>query len=413
MLSAGARLLEKMVEGVGSGWRFESLKCKCGAGMRSHGRDEKRIKTVLGDITFRRSRYVCSSCGASRYPGDEALDVEDTGFSPGVRKLMSRAGSRGTFKEGHGDLKVYSEIEVGTKDVERVAEGVGREIEEWEKGKREKLISAIQSPPKQMDIPLLYVSYDGTGIPMVPWEVAGRKGKQPDGSSKTREVKLGCVFTQTTTDDEGRPVRDDASTTLVGAIENAEEFGWRVWGEAMQRGLDRAEKIVVIGDGARWIWNLADLHFTNAIQIVDLYHAREHLHKLIALIAIDEKTKKKLTLKWLTELDEGNVEKIADEARSGLQKNKERRELAQKEIEYFENNKERMRYATFREQDLFVGSGVVEAGCKTIVGLRLKRSGMEWTVRGANSIIALRCAHISNKIESFWESHTGLRQRAA
>jgi len=405
VLSAGARLLEKMLDGVGSGWRFEAITCACGHEMTSHGRDEKRIRTILGDIIFRRSRYVCPSCGASRYPGDEALNVVGTGFSPGVKKLMSRAGSRGTFKEAQGDLKVYAEINVGAKDVERVAEGVGQEIEQWEKLKREKLISTLSAPPQKKDIPLLYISYDGTGVPMVPREVAGRVGKQPDGSSRTREVKLGCVFTQTTTDEEGRPARDDASTTFVGAIENAAEFGWRVWGEAMERGLDRAEKIVVIGDGAKWIWNLADLHFGNAIRIVDLYHAREHLYKLISLIADEDKIRKKLQLKWLTRLDDGKIEKITEEASLLFPTDEKNRKLAQTEIEYFENNKERMRYSTFREQDLFVGSGVVEAGCKSIIGLRLKRSGMEWTICGANSIISLRCAHLSNKIESFWEQN--------
>jgi hypothetical protein len=113
--------------------------------------------------------------------------------------------------------------------------------------------------------------------------------------------------------------------------------------------------------------------------------------------------KTKYELKWLTTLDEGNAENIINEATQLLPKSGKRRKLAKKEISYFQNNINRMRYKTFREQDLFVGSGVVEAGCKTIVGMRLKQSGMEWTVRGANSIIALRCAHFSTRIEDFWE----------
>jgi hypothetical protein len=403
VLSSGARLLEKMLEGVGSGWRFETIRCVCGHSMASHGRDEKRIKTVLGDITFRRTRYVCPSCGASRFPGDEALNVVGTGFSPGLRRLMSRAGSKATFKEGRDDLKVYGEIIVSAKDVERVAEGVGQKVDEWSANERHQLIENIETPPKQKDIPLLYVSYDGTGVPMVPWELAGRKGKQPDGSSRTREVKLGCVFTQTKTDDKGRPVRDDASTTFVGAIEGCEEFGWRIYGEAVRRGLQKAIKVAVIGDGSKWIWNIADTHFSKSVQIVDLYHARQHLYSLCSLLFGETKLKTKYELKWLTTLDEGNAENIINEATQLLPKSGKRRKLAKKEISYFQNNINRMRYKTFREQDLFVGSGVVEAGCKTIVGMRLKQSGMEWTVLGANSIITLRCAHLSTRIEDFWE----------
>ena len=403
VLSAGARLLEDMVNGIGTGRRSKPLLCSCGAGMESKGLRAKTILTVLGKITIRRSRFECPDCGESLYPADEALGVVRTGFSPGLRRLMARAGSKDAFKEGRDDLKVYANIAVTAKDVERVAEGVGDKVAQWEKEKRQQLVSNLAPPARHKDIPLLYISYDGTGVPMVPWEVAGRKGKQPDGSSKTREVKLGCVFTQTATDNKGRPVRDDNSTTFVGAIENAESFGWRIYGEALDRGLERAEKVVVIGDGARWVWNLADMHFSDAIQIVDLYHARQHLYKLISLITNDDKRRKKLQLKWLTALDEGKVENIINEANALLPKTGKRRKEGLKETGYFKNNSHRMRYAWFRKQGLFVGSGVVEAGCKTVIGKRLKQSGMEWTVRGANSIIALRCAHLSRRLENFWE----------
>ena len=97
---------------------------------------------------------------------------------------------------------------------------------------------------------------DGTGVPMVPSEVEGRKGKQPDGSAKTREVKLGCVFTQTSTDDKGFPVRDPDSSSFIGAIETVDFFSNRIEAEAVRRGLYEAEKVVVLGDGAVWIRQL-------------------------------------------------------------------------------------------------------------------------------------------------------------
>lgn len=404
VLMAGAKLLEKMVDGVGSGRRDERVLCSCGSRMESHGRKTKHIKTVLGEIHFKRSVFVCPVCGRSRMPGDEALTVEGTGFSPGVRRLMARAGSRGTFREGQEDLEVYANITVTAKDVERVAEGIGQQIEQWEKKERDLFLSHPPPPTQSKDLPLLYISYDGTGVPMVPWELEGRKGKQPDGSSKTREVKLGCVFTQTSLDEQQRPIRDEESTSYVGAIENAEEFGWRMYGEAQRRGLERAEKVVVLGDGARWVWNLADMHFCDATRIVDLYHAREHLYHLCFLLAgQNERSKNKYQIKWLTALDEGNIETLIQQAQTLLPKTGLRRKEASKEINYFKTNRERMRYADFRKQGFFVGSGVVEAGCKTVVSLRLKRPAMQWTTRGANSIISLRCSHISNRIEDFWE----------
>lgn len=401
VLSAGARLLEGMVDGLGRGRRCAPLMCSCGARLESKGLRQRRILTVLGWISIRRSRFECPDCGKSRYPADEALGVVRTGFSPGLRRLMSRAGSKEAFKEGRDDLKVYAGITVTAKDVERVAEDVGRRVDEWERNEREKLVSNLGPSTRDKDIPLLYVSYDGTGLPMVPWEVAGRKGKQADGSSRTREAKLGCIFTQTTTDEKGRPLRDEESTTFVGAIENAESFGWQIYGEAINRGLERAAKVVVIGDGAHWIWNLAETHFGGAIQIVDLYHARQHLYELVNIL-VAENEKATYQISWLTALDEGNVEKIISQANTLLPKTGKRRKEALKEIGYFKNNSHRMKYAELRKQNLFIGSGVVEAGCKTIIGKRLKQSGMEWTVRGANSIISLRCAHLSNRLEDFW-----------
>lgn len=348
--------------------------------------------------------YRCPSCGTTRFPGDEALDVVNTTRSPGVRRMMSRAGSNRTFKEAKEDLNIYAGITVSAKDVERVAEATGKEVEAWQKiHQSTNLEKAAETETIASSIPLLYISYDGTGVPMVPWETEGRKGKQPDGSAKTREVKLGCIFTQTTTDEKGLPVRDPDSTSFVGAIEPAYDFGWRIYGEALRRGLNSAERIVVLGDGAKWIKGIADMHFPNAIQIVDLYHAREHVCNLCKILFCDdEKSGLRHRSKWWTYLDWGMVEKIIKEARRKIPENQKSKKDALKEISYLEKNKKRMRYAEFRKQDLFVGSGVVEAGCKNIIGARLKQSGMEWTVRGANAIISLRCIIKSNRFEDFW-----------
>jgi hypothetical protein len=403
VLSDGAKLLERMLSEVGVGRLEQPLVCSCGERMNSRGLEEKRIKTILGDISFNRSRYVCPVCKATRYRGDEILDVEGTLFSPGVRRFMARAGGRDTFKEGRDDLAEFANVKVTAKQVERVAEKTGQQVETWQQQDYDTMPK--QSPEPIAPPPVLYVSYDGTGVPMVPWETSGRKGKQADGSSRTREVKLGCVFTQTTLDDNGYPFRDEHSTSFVGAIETSNKFGERIYAEALRRGLCSAKKVAVIADGARYNWEIAALHFPGAVEIVDLYHAREHLHALSALL--EPGGRQKLKSRWLKMLDKGNVKKIIIQAQKHLPLNKQRREDAQKQINYFKNNILRMDYGNYRKQGLFVGSGVVEAGCKTIIGKRLKQSGMQWTVRGANAIIALRCCHLSGRIEDFWEQRAG------
>lgn len=167
---------------------------------------------------------------------------------------------------------------------------------------------------------------------------------------------------------------------------------------------------MVIGDGALWIWNLAHLHFPGAIEIVDLYHARQHLAELSAkLFGADGEARQGWLARTQELLDSGRIEALVTSLRELQPKSAELHKLVLVEAEYFERNAERMRYPAFREQGLFIGSGVIQAGCKTVIGNRLKRSGMFWTVRGANAILALRCCRLSGRFEDYWAD----RPRAA
>ena len=254
-------------------------------------------------------------------------------------------------------------------------------------------------------IPILYVQMDGTGVPVVKKETVGRQGKIEGQPAHTRQVKLGCVFTQTTWDQRGYPIRAPDSTTYTGAIETAEEFGKRLFLEAWTRGWSRALLRVVMGDGAEWIWNLAALHFPGAILIVDLYHARQHLGEVARRLYPDDEGKRKAWMKVHQKrlLDKGKIERLVGALRALKSRSPEVAEKIRTEADYFERNAERMRYPKFRRQHLFVGSGVIEAGCKTVVASRLKRSGMFWTVRGADAILALRCCHLNGRFEDYWE----------
>ena len=406
VLAAGAGCLSTWLAGIGSGRQDEAVLCPCGARMESRGLKEKEILTILGPVRYRRTLFRCPLCGQTRYPGDEALDIVGTSRSPGVRRMTARAGAKSTFQEGRDDLKIYAGIDLSAKDVERVAEAVGEDLERWAKQEREQLLRGPLSPGAEKTIPTFYLSPDGTGVPMIPQEVQGRPGKQADGSAKTREVKLGAVFTQTTTDKNGFPLRDPNSTTFVGAIENAEDFGWRLYAEALRRGLMEAARIVVLGDGAEWIRNLVEMHFPGATLIIDLYHAREHVSDLCKLLwgSHPEQIEQK-RVQWWDLLDHDGVETLVAEARHALPgAPSELQEKALKEIHYLEKNKDRMMDASFRSQDFFVGSGVIEAGCQSLIGQRLKQSGMQWSLRGANAIIALRCMMQSDRFEDYWES---------
>jgi hypothetical protein len=315
-------------------------------------------------------------------------------------------GQEAPFDHGREQMKVLAGLEVTAKSVERTAEAIGADIAQGEQREIHRAVQLDLPVIIGHPIPVLYVQMDGTGVPVVKKETEGRKGKTDGQPAHTREVKLGCVFTQTTWDKEGYPIRDPDSTTYTGAIETAEEFGKRIYLEAWNRGWNRAEKKVVMGDGAEWIWNLADQHFPGAVQIVDLYHARQHLWELARKLYPNDTVSQKAWIKVRQKrlLDKGKIEKLVGSLRSIDSINPEVIEKLRLEADYFEKNTERMRYPKFRRQHLFVGSGVIEAGCRTVIGSRLKQSGMFWTVRGANSIITLRCCHLNGRFEDYWES---------
>jgi hypothetical protein len=403
---AGAAGLSELLQYEAPAPQQRQLPCTCGHHAQYQALRSKPILTVLGSARVSRPYYLCSQCHHGQFPADAELDVEDTEVSPGVRRMMAIVGATAAFDQGREQLKILAGLEVTTKAVERTAEAIGENVAAREQAEIQQAMQLDLPIVVGEPVPILYVQMDGTGVQVVKKETVGRKGKTDGQPAHTREVKLGCVFTQTKWDKEGYPIRDPDSTTYTGAIETAEEFGKRIYLEAWNRGWGRAEKRVVMGDGAEWIWNLADQHFPGAVQIVDLYHARQHLwdlaRKLYPNDPVAQKAWMKLHQKRL--LDKGKIQKLVLALRAIDSTNAELLEKIRIEADYFERNAQRMRYPKFRRQHLFVGSGVIEAGCKTVIGSRLKQSGMFWTVRGANSIIALRSCHLNARFEDYWEA---------
>lgn len=376
--------------------------CRCGCGGTAHYCDRrlKTFLTALGKITLSRAYYLCTSCRSGFCPRDHALGLRDSSLSPATLRMVGLTAATVSFAETSELMWELAGLAIDPKRVERNAEALGREIA------RDEQQSVIPEPP---GAPTLYLGMDGTGIPMRSSEVVGRSGKQPDGSAKTREVKLVTVWSAEGQDDKGRPKRDSGSVSYSAAIESAaskdtEEhlspFAQRVDREARRRGFDQAPRRVVLGDGALWIWNLAKEQFPGAIQIVDLFHAKGHLWdagKAIYGAGTD------LAEHWAKqrrdELDQGEIGKVI----AALRQHASTCEEARRCLEYIHRNRSRMRYPQFRAQGLCVSTGVVEAGCKLAIGTRLKRAGMHWTLAGADAIIALRCCKLSGRFEDFWE----------
>ena len=405
MHQAGASALSQLLQCEPPGKEDCQIPCNCG--YKAHYREmrSRRLLTVVGEVSLLRPWYLCAHCHNGQFPVDVMLDIDKTDLSPGVRRMLALVGSEVPFDHGRKQIKLLAGLPVTTKAVERTAESIGADIAGRERAAIERtaqlhLLIVVGDP-----IPILYVQMDGTGIPVVKKETAGRAGKVEGQPVHTREVKLGCVFTQITWDEHGYAIREPESTTYTGAIESSHKFGLRIYLEAWNRGSARAQKKVVIGDGAEWIWNNADQHFPGAIQIVDFCHTREHLWTVAHLIHPgDVARQKQWMMRHQPKLDEGKIEKLVRFLRTIDPSNPALAKAIRVEAAYFERNADRMRYPEFRRQHLFVGSGVIEAACKTVIGARLKQSGMFWTVDNANAIIALRCCQLNNRMENYWEN---------
>jgi len=368
-----------------------------GTVMTYAGKKEKTFITALGDITLKRAYYTDGN-GRGYFPLDSMLGFDKDSLSGGVKRMIGHTAGVLSFKESSLMIKNLASLTVGVKQVERAAEALGEEIARNEKSEVE-----LGTPCGTT----MYLGIDGTGCPVRKEETEGRKGKQPDGSAKTREAKLAVLYSADSRDKHGKPVRDDGSVTYNASIESAStgdldetisDFACRVERETLRRGFDKAERQVIIGDGAVWIWNIAGELFPDAIQIIDLYHAKGTISKAAKeIFGVDNDFGKQWGKERRDDLEAGRIDTILNKLEPFLGKYEE----ADSCRKYLLKNRERLRYPLFRKMGLCTSSGIVESGCKHVIGARVKQSGMHWTVKGANAIIALRCSKLSGRFDDF------------
>ena len=255
----------------------------CGHGHEAvfAGYREKVIDTVLGPVALRRAWYHCAECGHGMAPRDAELGVAGASMSPGLAAMNDLAAAAGPFAGAARLLEELAGVRLTARRVERAAEASGAAVAAAGRGRAALIASRKLVPLPPSPLPdKLYAVIDGTGVPMTARETAGRDGKGEDGRARTREVKLAVFFTQDKLGKDGYPVRDRASTSIIATFEPAAMFGNLVRAEGIRRGADHVRQLTILGDGAAWIWGIATDKFPEATQIVDLYHAREHLHSL-------------------------------------------------------------------------------------------------------------------------------------
>ena len=365
-------------------------------GEKRSGVHQKVAQSLFGPIRLRREYFYHAQHRDGRYPMDEALGLEN-GYTPAVVRMMCRAGARDTYEESSADLLAYAGIAVSAQEINRMVRRIGP-------GMRAQMEAEV--PTEQtVEVPRLYVSCDGTGVPMRRSELIEVKGKGDDGKAKTREVKVGCVFTQHPKEGE-EPFRDTDSTSYIATLRRCEAFGPLLRKEAYRRGMGRAGEIIFIADGAAWIWEIVRTCFCGAVEILDYYHAHEYLVEIVDLLyGKNTELGKQQIENWKDMLFDDRVLTVIASARAlGENLDTDLREVLESKINYFQNNHTRMLYGTYKSKGYFYGSGVIEAGCKSVIGKRAKQSGMFWSEKGAEDVLAIRTALCSNRFDQYWDN---------
>ncbi len=398
----GARWLEQLLDDS----TLPAQAQQCLPDEENYGPRPKAVLLSLGWVTLRRSYLYSATRGEGRFPLDDALGLVDS-YSPEVMRWACRAAALGgSYEAASQDLRTYAGLDIDARQIQRIVSQTAPLMKRWREGQ------APVFSPVAGDI--MCVGTDGTGAPMRRRYLRGRKGKN-GGRARTREVKVGTVFTHRKPDTpDQRPERDYASTTYLAAIVTADQFGPLLRAEALRRGMAQARVVVFLGDGAVWVWKLARLNFPNAVCILDYYHACEHLSLLCAaLYGEGSALAKRRYRQWRKWLLQDKIAQVIAHAKTDLPSPASARKLAQKQIAYLERNRSKMLYQTFRQAGYFIGSGVVEAGCKVVVGQRLKQSGMLWSLKGASHLLTVRCALLSGWFEDFWKHYNRTGKESA
>jgi Uncharacterised protein family (UPF0236) len=367
-------------------------------GWQRKGRVPLTLDCIFGFFTLERDYYYHPGKQQGHYPADAALGLEGS-CTPALARLVCLEGAdEPSYQKAQEHLLETGGIKMSARQIQRLVQSVGPAAQTWQK--REALTPLPGTPSAS----IMYLSGDASGVPMRQEELEGRAGKGPDGKAKTRMAYLGCVFTQHQVDAEGHPIRDPNSTTYVSTLEPIAEFGTQLRQEAIRRGLALATFVVLLIDGAEGLANMGRVAFPGALQIVDFYHAMEHARKVLqALLGSKEHPDYKKRLgRWARQLLQDKVQQLIASTRKECA-GSARAQAVEKELGYFTDNVQRMQYGTFRSRGFFIGSGVIEAGCKTIIGARCKQSGMFWGVTGAENILALRCIRASRRLDQFWK----------
>ena len=379
---AGLAMMEEGIERVDAGNRRRTkvAPCRCGASARFMGYRPREIITLYGVVDLERAYHYCRRCRTGLFLWDDAQGLNTLAWTPMVKALVSELAGRLPYAEAARVMGRFTGLGIEESCCERIVAEVGGRLRSEESEQMAGYDCGQITPLVRRAPERLYVSMDGTSAHI-------------DGS--WHEVKTGVVH-------EARPGPDGIDRACgqryVAAQEPAERFGERLYVGAAQAGVEQACEVVVAGDGAEWIWNVAAHHYPQATQILDCWHARQHIHALASAYYGEGSAKGRRWAddhcRWLEQRGPGTLLRALKRMKP---KSAQQAEAIRRERGYCERNAQRMQYPRYRAAGMMIGSGPVEAGCKTVVGGRLKGAGMRWSRAGADAVLAIRTALLSNQ----------------
>lgn len=397
--SSGAAMYKSLLERVDT--ELPTPDCPhCGKPMERHQKFGKSFASRLGPVEVERTYCRCRGCGSGFFPLDRALGLEGQTATPGAASIVADAVVSDSFEEGSRKLRNLAGVKVPATTLRRWARELGEEAQRFE---REVVEEGKPGAER------VYIEADGTGVPMRRSETEGVKGKQEDGSARTREAKVIVTFTAEGTHPKtGEPTKDEDSDAVsalidsaaaVGGVSRASDFAGRLDRQLCRDGVYKAREVVLISDGAAWITNVADelLVGMKKTYILDVFHSLQYASAALKALVRDDGEHRARLAEVKARLLDGQVDRVIADLRPHRDRNKD----VAKCIDYFESNKERMRYDEYRARGMQIGSGQIESCCKQMVATRFKRSGCKWSERGANALLALKTCWKNLQWEEF------------
>lgn len=402
MLKLAQYLLSNWLALQNERYPSETRPCRCGALTHYREMREGVLFTVVGRITFRRAYYVCGTCHQGAYPLDEHLGLRAGEFSAELESLSALTGVQMPFGQGSEFFERLTLVGLSPQSMDKATQSIGREMELVEtelKATSQNLKELGQLDHTEPPLERLYGALDATKV-----HTSEKRDADDEG---WRDLKVGAWF-ETETHPPEQPDQpwdiQARNLTYFCDIQEAQAFGELVWATGVQRRVTRAKELIFVSDGAEWIWNLVEFYYPHAVQIVDWFHAAEHLTPVSLLAGANVEVQHAWLRQARDDLWNGRVEQVIT-ACVALATPGRKEDLAQKAATYFTNNRQRMDYPTYRAKGYQIGSGTIESGCKQIGTQRLKVPGATWDKQSARRVAKARAAYLSGQ----WDMVTARR----